>query len=63
MKTINDYEKELERVENALSSTKSIKLRNDFLKYRKKLIKEINFYKNNFKKGIKMKNLSKGVNN
>ena len=53
MKTINDYEKELERVENALSSTKSIKLRNDFLKYRKKLIKEINFYKNNFKKGDK----------
>lgn len=45
LKTLNDYEKEIKRVEIALTKTTSQKLINDYTKYRAKLLKEVRDYK------------------
>lgn len=45
LRTIEDYYKEVERVDEALSKTLSDYLKNDYIKYRKKLLKEIRDYK------------------
>jgi hypothetical protein len=41
---IQELEKEIDRVRNAIKKTSSIKLKNDFGKYLKKLTKERNDY-------------------